>query len=204
MTAVNGARVHNSRLAGIPGWQGAGRRPLSDERAVPFGADDPGGALRTLVLGVGNSLLTDEGTGVHVVAYLAREYPDLAGVTYLDGGTLSFTLAGPIEDHDALIVVDAAQLGAPPGTVRVFEGTEMDRFLGRAKLSVHEVSLVDLMDIARLTDHLPARRAIVGVQPAEVGWGSEPTPEVARAVPDAAERVLGLIRTWQAEAAASA
>ena len=166
--------------------------------------DDPGSVLKTLVLGVGNTLLTDEGIGVQVVEYLAREHPDLAGVTYLDGGTLSFTLAGPIEDHEALIVVDSAQLNAPPGTVQIYVGPEMDRFLGRAKLSVHEVSLVDLMDIARLTDHLPARRAIVGVQPAELGWGSEPTPQVARAIPEAAERVLGLIQIWKAEAAASA
>jgi hydrogenase maturation protease len=159
--------------------------------------------LRTLVLGVGNRLLTDEGTGVHVVEFLVREHPEVEDVTYLDGGTLSFTLAGPIEEHDALVVVDAAHLGESPGTIRVFIGEDMDRFLGRAKLSVHEVSLVDLMDIARLTDHLPARRALIGVQPAELGWGSEPTAAVARAVPEVAARALELIRGWKAEAAAS-
>lgn len=171
---------------------GAGEEPAARHTGV-----------RTLVLGVGNRLLTDEGTGVHVVEFLAREYPDVDNVTYLDGGTLSFTLAGPIEDHDALVVVDSAQIGASPGTIRVFVGEDMDRFLGRAKLSVHEVSLVDLMDIARLTDHLPARRALIGVQPAELGWGSDPTPAVAQAVPEAAALALDIIRGWQAEAAAS-
>ena len=97
-------------------------------------------------------------------------------------------------------MVDAAQLMAAPGTIQVFVGEDMDRFLGRAKLSVHEVSLVDLMDIARLTDHLPARRALVGVQPAAMGWGNDPTPVVAKAVPEAAARVLEIIRGWQAEA----
>ncbi len=167
------------------------------------GGEGPGaraGGVRTLVLGVGNRLLTDEGAGVHVVEYLGREHPDVENVTYLDGGTLSFTLAGPIEEHDALVVVDSAQLGASPGTIRVFVGEDMDRFLGRAKLSVHEVSLVDLMDIARLTDHLPARRALIGIQPAELGWGSEPTPAVAQAVPEAAVLALDIIRGWQAAA----
>jgi len=153
--------------------------------------------VKTLVLGVGNTLLTDEGAGVHVVELLAREHPDLPGVTYLDGGTLSFTLAGPIEDADVLVVVDAAELGAAPGTVRVFEGEEMDRLLGRAKLSVHEVSLVDLMDIARLTGHLPERRALVGIQPAELGWGDQPSPSVAAAIPQAAAAVVALVRGWQ-------
>jgi hydrogenase maturation protease len=158
---------------------------------------DRSAALRILVLGVGNTLLTDEGTGVRVVEFLAREHAGLPGVTYLDGGTLSFTLAGPIEEADALIVVDAAELGAPPGTVRVFDGPAMDRFLGRAKLSVHEVSLVDLMDIARLTDRLPGRRALVGVQPAVLDWGDQPSPPVAGAIPKAAEAVIGLVRDWQ-------
>lgn len=155
------------------------------------------GASRALVLGVGNRLLTDEGAGVHVVELLVREHADLAGVTYLDGGTLSFTLAGPIEDADSLVVVDAAQLDAPPGTVRVFEGEAMDRFLGQARLSVHEVGLVDLMDIARLTGHLPQDRALVGVQPGELGWGDEPSPAVARALPEAAAAVLALIDRWR-------
>ena len=177
---------------------------VDNQGGGPARDDRSNARLKTLVLGVGNRLLTDEGTGVHVVERLMCDHPDLEDVTYLDGGTLSFTLAGPIEDHDALVVVDAAQLDAPPGTIQVFEGADMDRFLGRARLSVHEVSLVDLMDIARLTGHLPARRAIVGVQPAELGWGDQPSPAVAEALPLAAERVLALVRAWRAEAAACA
>ena len=42
----------------------------------------------------------------------------MPGVTFLDGGTLSFTLAEPIAEHDSLIVVDAARFGEPAGTVR--------------------------------------------------------------------------------------
>jgi hydrogenase maturation protease len=153
---------------------------------------------------VGNTLLTDEGAGVHVVDLLARGHPDLEGVTFLDGGTLSFTLAGPIEDTDALVVVDAAQLGSPAGSVRVFEGGAMDRFLGSARLSVHEVGLVDLMDIARLTGHLPRYRALVGVQPGEMGWGERPSPAVAQAIPEAARVVLALIDRWRSGVAACA
>jgi len=83
----------------------------------------------TLILGIGNNLLTDEGVGVHVVRYLEEHHGDVAGVTFLDGGTLSFTLAEPIAEHDNLIVVDAARFGEPPGTVRCLEGAEMDRYL---------------------------------------------------------------------------
>lgn len=152
---------------------------------------------RTLVLGIGNLLLTDEGAGIHVLRYLLEHHPGLPGVEYLDGGTLSFTLAAAIEDADQLIVIDAAQLHAPPGTVRCFEGEIMDRQLGNAKLSVHEVGLVDLMDIVRLAGRLPQRRALVGIQPATIAeWGEAPSPAVEAAVPQAAAEVARLIDTW--------
>ena len=154
-------------------------------------------APRTLVLGIGNTLLSDEGIGIHVLDYLREHHPDLPGVTYLDGGTLSFTLAGAVEEADNLIVLDAASLRAEPGTVRTFAGAEMDRYLGTTKRSVHEVGLLDLMDIARLTDALPAKRALVGIQPRDMGWGEGPSDRVAAAVPQAAAAVLELMRTWR-------
>jgi len=158
-------------------------------------------AFKTLVLGIGNNLLSDEGAGVHVVRQLAEQYPDQDGVEYLDGGTLSFTLAEPIAAADGLIVVDAARLDSPPGTVRLFEGPDMDAFLKGKRSSVHEVSLADLIDMARLTGDLPERRCLIGIQPESLDWGDAPGPEVAAAIPLAAEQVLDTIRRWTGEQA---
>lgn len=153
--------------------------------------------MKTLVLGIGNTLLTDEGVGVHVLGRLEAE--DLPGdVELLDGGTLSFTLAGPIEEADALVVVDAANLQAAPGTLQVFEGEAMDAFLvGNRKSSVHEVGLTDLRAIALLAGHWPDRRALVAIQPGTVDWGETPTPAVAAAIPLAVGAVRGLIDGWR-------
>ncbi len=155
----------------------------------------------TLLLGLGNTLLTDEAAGPLVVERLKAEDQTEGRILYLDGGTLSFTLAGPIADCQRLIVVDAAAMGTPPGTVQVFEGMAMDRQLSLHAKTVHEVSLADLFDIARLTDTLPERRALVGIEPAVVDWGSEPTPVVQAAIPEAMARVHDLIAAWDAEAA---
>jgi hydrogenase maturation protease len=163
---------------------------------MPDAETNPEGTVHTLVLGVGNVLLTDEGAGVHVVRHLLEAYPQLPGVTCLDGGTLSFTLAGDIEAADQLVVVDAAELRAAPGTIRTFENEAMDRFLGTAKMSVHEVGLLDLMDVARLSGHLPARRLLVGIQPQVFDWGEAPSPEVAAVIPEAARIVHEHILSW--------
>jgi hydrogenase maturation protease len=158
--------------------------------------------ITTLVLGIGNTLLSDEGAGIHVINYLWQRYPSLPGIRYLDGGTLSFTLAGPIEEATHLIVIDAAELGAKAGTIQTFIDRDMDRFLGETKRSVHEVGLMDLMDIARLTDSLPVRRALIGIQPEALGWGDQPSSQVANAIPVAANRALQLARCWQEQATA--
>ena len=155
--------------------------------------------MKTLVLGIGNTLLTDEGAGIHALKYLEQNYPENDDVTYLDGGTLSFTLAGAVEDADNLIVIDAAQLKNIPGTVDCMINEDMDRFLGTCKRSVHEVGLLDLLDIARLTGNLPARRALVAIQPGIVDWGDAPTESVAIAIPVAAEKVAELMMRWNTD-----
>jgi hydrogenase maturation protease len=153
-------------------------------------------ASNTLILGIGNSLLADEGTGVHMLAYLNRHHSGLSGITCLDGGTLSFTLAPYIEDADNLIVIDAAELDAEPGTVAVFSGDEMDRFAGKTKRSVHEVSLGDLLAIAHLTETLPKNRALIAVQPLDVDWGQCLSNPVKQALPRAANHIIRLIEQW--------
>ena len=157
--------------------------------------------MKTLVLGIGNILLSDEGIGIHVLQALEPELANWPDVTLLDGGTLSFTLAGPIEDADALIVVDAANIKTKPGEWALLKGEEMDAFLmGNRKSTVHEVGLTDLRAIAMLAGHWPEMRAMLAIRPAVVDWGELPTPAVAATIPPACAAIRGLIREWQDEA----
>jgi hydrogenase maturation protease len=156
-------------------------------------------AENTLILGIGNSLLSDEGLGIRMLDYLHRHFPELPGVTYLDGGTLSFTLAPWIEEAGSLIVIDAAELKATPGTIKVFEGEEMDRFSSKTKRSVHEVSLGDLLAIAHLTGFLPENRILVAIQPQEIDWGSCLSNPVKRALPLAAELITRQLNEWSSD-----
>jgi hydrogenase maturation protease len=156
--------------------------------------------MRTLILGIGNTLLTDEGVGIHVLQALEPSLANLSyssDITLLDGGTLSFTLAGPIEDAEALIVVDAANIKAAPGEWKLFQGDEMDAFLmGNRKSTVHEVGLTDLRAIAILAGHWPEQRAMLAIQPDIVDWGELPTPVVAAAIPPVCAAILEQLKAW--------
>ena len=153
--------------------------------------------FNTLILGIGNTLLSDEGAGIHAMNQLQSDYPESPDIVYVDGGTLSFSLAAYLQDCSNIIVLDAAELKSLPGTVRTMVGAEMDDFLGAARRSPHEVGLLDLFDIARLTESLPVNRALIGIQPKSIEWGTSPTLPIARLVGVLGDDGLKLLNEWQ-------
>ena len=156
--------------------------------------------MNTLVLGLGNTLLGDEGIGVHVIQKMQQEYPDLGGVTFLDGGTLSFTLASYIEEADHLIIIDAAHLNSSPGDISVYEGEDMDQFVSSNRnKSVHEVNITDILALAYLTGHLPQRRALIGIQPQFIDWSDSLSESVAQTIPEICKITFELLMRWEQE-----
>ncbi len=151
------------------------------------------------VLGIGNRLLSDDGVGPAVIDRLISAPPKQCPALYRDGGTIGLALLPEIEDASAFIAVDAAELNAPAGTVRVFEAEAMDAQLGGARRTVHEVALCDLLCAAALAGTLPARRALVAIQPGTVEWGMSFSPAVADAIPQACAAVSELVERWSAE-----
>jgi hydrogenase maturation protease len=135
-----------------------------------------------LVLGVGNVLMADDGVGVHVVRELGAGQPSMRGVRIVDGGTLGLDLLPMVTDAAALVLVDAVDMAAEPGTVRVLRGAELSDSVG-THISPHQVSVHDLLAVGRLTGGLPDRVAMVAIQPAVIDAGLELTPRCAAAVP---------------------
>ena len=153
--------------------------------------------MKNLVLGIGNTLLTDEGAGVYAMQFLRDRY-DLPDTDFIDGGTQSFSLAAAIAEATNLIIFDAAEIGAEPGSVRIFEGSDFEDFLMSGCRSVHEVGFADLMDITRLMDCTPENCALIGIQPEFVDWGDQPGQTVRSAIPKAAAQGAELIHRWLA------
>jgi len=98
---------------------------------------------KTLVLGLGNVIMGDEGVGVHVVRALEKHTLP-AGVECLDGGTGGFILLEPLQNADRIILIDAAADGNPPGTVT----RTMPRFSKDypPTLTAHDIGVKDLLD----------------------------------------------------------
>ena len=152
-----------------------------------------------VILGIGNTLLQDEGIGIHLLNAVKEKYPCWQAdfnIAMIDGGTLSFDLLNIIQSDQDLLVLDAVNLDKPPGTVYCLAAEEMDKFLSQPGKSVHEVSLQDLFDMSRLTGHLPEKRALIGIQPATIDWGSELTQSVQQSIEEALVQVEHVLQQW--------
>ena len=142
---------------------------------------------RTLVIGLGNPLMGDDGIGLAALEQLVASW-EVDGVELVDGGTWGMNLLPLIESADTVILLDAIHLGHTPGTVIELDGDAVPRRLA-AKLSPHQIDLGEVLALAALRETLPRRLVAIGIEPAEVEMSTTLSPAVAAAMPLMLERV---------------
>jgi hydrogenase maturation protease len=151
--------------------------------------------MRTVVAGVGNIFLGDDGFGVEVVRALAGR-PLPAGVEVVDVGIRGVHLAYDLLDGCALLVlVDTARRGEAPGTVTVIEPDAAAP--GRPPLDPHGMAPHQVFDLLTRLGGSPSRTLVVACEPADLGAGMELSEPVRAAVPRAVrliEEILGTER----------
>jgi hydrogenase maturation protease len=150
---------------------------------------------RTLILGVGNLLLSDEGVGLRVVEKLvaAHELPE--GVEILDGGTLGLDLLYYLEGVENLLIIDAVEMGKEPGTLLRLEGDKVPAFLS-VKISPHQIGIPDMLFAAKLKDIYPSNVVLLGVQPAVLDVGLDLSPPVAAQTDVLVSKILRELARW--------
>jgi hydrogenase maturation protease len=132
---------------------------------------------RTVVLGIGNVLLSDEGVGVHAIKALAQRYEETKQVEIVDGGTAGMELLPLLEGAHHLIVVDAIRCGQPPASIVRLEGEQVPAYF-KTKLSPHQVGLSDVLAALAFKGTIPGQVVLIGVQPVKLSLGMDLSPEV--------------------------
>jgi hydrogenase maturation protease len=144
---------------------------------------------RTVVLGVGNLVMSDEGLGVRCVERLQASGALPPEVAIIDGGTSTNELLGELEDLDLLVIVDAVAGGGAPGTLVRLEGDRIPAAFSN-KLSPHQHGINDLLATLQFLGRAPARVVVLGAVPGRIALGLELSPEVEAALPALAARVV--------------
>lgn len=136
--------------------------------------------MNTLILGVGNLLLSDEAVGVRIVEALGREYRFAPGIELLDGGTAGMELLEAMASRDHIILADAVRSGNPPGTVVTLKDEEIPTLFGR-KISPSAGAGGCALGAAH-DGESPKRLTLIGIEPESLEPRIGLTPVVAAAM----------------------
>lgn len=150
-------------------------------------------ADRILVMGIGNPLMRDEGTGPRVIELLRSGYAFPDNVDVVDAGTMGLMILDLLRGIDHLIVIDAVKdTGHPAGTVLLL--SPQDIAGNQVMHSLHDMRLVDVLQNAALLDRAP-QTIVVGVQIERIEeWVLELSTPVEEALPVAVLAVLDQLK----------
>jgi hydrogenase maturation protease len=124
------------------------------------------------VLGLGNTILRDEGLGVAALERLAAVASLPPHVQLVEGGIMGLDLLPFLDGISGLLVLDAVQTNREPGALVRLEGPEIQAAL-RVKMSMHQVGLQELLAVAAFQGVLPPRVVVWGMEPVDLGTGCE-------------------------------
>jgi hydrogenase maturation protease len=126
-----------------------------------------------VVIGLGNLLMSDEGVGVHLAqrfSDLSREY---SSVEFIDAGTGGVSILHFLEGRQKAVFIDCAIMGEPPGVIRRFTPEQVESRKALTGRSLHEADLLKTIDMAKQLGQCPAEITIFGIEPENVGPGTE-------------------------------
>lgn len=157
-------------------------------------------ARKTVVVGVGNIIRSDDGAGVHALRKLQRDSRLPDDVTLIEGGTRGLELLACLYDSSRLLLLDAVDIGEQPGTLLRMAGDELRGLPCGA--SVHQLGVADLLATLPLVSETPREIVLLGVQPAWTDWGTELSAPVEAALEPLVEAAVKQLHVWSQETAA--
>ena len=143
----------------------------------------------TVVIGLGNPLMSDEGIGIHELRALAARPRDLPGVDLVDAGTSGMSVLHAMANRQKAILVDCAFMGEAPGRVRRFTPDKVSSRKTLAGLSLHEGDLWQVIELSRKLGEYPGEVVIFGIEPERVCPGEDLSEVLRERLPEYAERV---------------
>jgi hydrogenase maturation protease len=151
--------------------------------------------MKTIVLGVGNPILKDDGAGIHVIRQLKKYVKD-PDVTLDEAMTGGMNLLDMIIGYEKAILIDTVKMkGAKTGEVRRFS---LSDFPSVHSSNPHDVDLLEAIGLAQKLGEarIPKEIVIVGISVNESQhvFGEQLSERMAKAVPKAVETVISELK----------
>lgn len=149
----------------------------------------------TVVIGLGNPIMGDDGFGLAVLQRLREAWSVPAEVELIDGGTWGLTLLPIFESAHRVLLLDAIETGDLPGTMVTLQRDQLPGAMA-LRTSPHQIDMCDVIALARLRGSLAAQVVAIGAQPEVVDLGTELSPRLERAVESVAAAAAAQLAAW--------
>jgi hydrogenase maturation protease len=153
--------------------------------------------MKTLIIGLGNPILSDDGVGWKVVEMLRSSVLCPPSVILETASLGGLSLMERLEGYQRAILVDSMETGqSPVGSVRVFPLSELPNPADSHSASAHDTSLMTALETGRRMGlDLPEKITVVAIEATTVHeFSEELSPAVEAAVPVAVQAVLDLLK----------
>jgi hydrogenase maturation protease len=144
---------------------------------------------RTLILGVGNPLMGDDGAGIEAVRMLAEANLP-RNITVKDAATPGWALVEWIKDWSSVVIVDAMQMGLKPGEWQSFDARDVRFTSSEGAVSLHDSDLAGGLALAEALNLLPPQLTFYGIEPESTDHGMRLSPAVSANLPELVKDIL--------------
>ncbi|MGG3470176.1 HyaD/HybD family hydrogenase maturation endopeptidase [Neobacillus pocheonensis] len=148
------------------------------------------------ILGIGNTLFSDEGVGIHLLPLLEVELKSYENVEIIEGLTDGMRLLGPVEEAENLIIIDAINAGKEGGTIISLVGDEIPAYFG-VKMSIHQLGFQEVLFAAKMRERYPKQIVMFGMQPTSLELGVELTETNQSKLGELAKVVVDQVNCWR-------
>ena len=155
---------------------------------------DKGSSCGTVVLALGNLIRSDDAAGLHALSLLQQDQRVARDVSLVEGGTKGLELVPFLFDAARLLVLDAVDVGAAPGTVLRIAGNDLRSLPGNG--SAHDLALADILHALRMMGREPQETVLLGIQPLTTELGTALSAPLQQALPTLVEAALIELSRW--------
>lgn len=151
---------------------------------------------RITILGIGNTLYSDEGIGVYCIPFLQEIFANCEDIVIEDGSTDGMKLLSFVEESENLLIIDAINAGKEPGTFIRIEGEEIPKYFG-VKMSIHQMGFAEVLAAAQFRDKYPKNIIMVGMQPYSLALSPEVTDQGKETAKLLIDEVKKIVASWR-------
>ncbi len=153
---------------------------------------------KTLILGVGNPLMSDEGLGIQAIKILLSDYKFSENIEIIDGGTQGLELLQYFDNVKNLIIIDAVYSSKRKAGDIIKIQKEKIKYYLITKMSVHDIGLEDVISALDLLGKTPENIIIIGMIPERLEFSYGLSKTIKENLENLIKEVINQIKKWNA------